>query len=578
MLFSVTNASCGNADGGVSLNVTGGTFPYTYQWTSGDTTSNADSLSSAIYVVTVTDAQGCQNSAIALVNDNGAPVITVNSVTNLNCYGNGNGAIDVGISGGTPPYNIEWSDGALTEDITGLTAGPYEIIVTDNNGCVASESITLTQPAVLTATAIDTAASCGASNGSATINVTGGNPPYSYLWSNGAITPNIQLLTSNVYFVTITDANGCIDSVAVPVSEIGGPTVTVDSVIDVNCGSSNGVIYINATNGTSPYSYLWSNGDTIEDITGLNIGQFSVTVTGANGCRGTMSDIVVKAIPLSIPIAFVTVDSITQKNNIVWRSLDTVSISHFNLYRESSQQGNFYLLAQIPYDSLIIFFDTLSKPNERSWKYKISVVDLCGRESYLSNGHRTIHLKAIKHPNYIRLSWNHYEGFGYEYFYIYRSVEPGPYLLLDSVPLTENQYIDSFMVTGILHYIVEVIDTSSNVIFKAVGGDHNTVRSNDEDESMIIGPFVAQISNGFDVKIYPNPNEGKFYFSCLLPEKTDIIINIFDMLGKKIYSKRSNKISGKIYESIDMTPYSKGSYNAQIITNKHLINKVIIYK
>ncbi|MBI4645455.1 MAG: SprB repeat-containing protein [Bacteroidia bacterium] len=313
-----------------------------------------------------------------------------------------------------------------------------EINVSGNDGCIAGKTIIIAQPEPLATTISATLANCGNADGMATLLVSGGTSPYTYLWDTMAGTDALQGVSVGIYDATVTDANGCSDSVAVSVSETGGPVLTVDTIIDIACGETNGAIYLNVTGGITPYTYLWSTGATTEDITELTFGRYKVTVTGANSCRAALSDIVVKALPSPLPIGFVTVDSITKKNMILWRNLNPAQISHYRLYRESSQQDMYYLLAEVPYDSLIIFFDTLSKPDQHSWKYKISVIDLCGRESYLSHGHRTMHLKVKKFDGYVRLTWNKYEGFAYEQFYIYRSVEHQPYVLLDSVPATET--------------------------------------------------------------------------------------------------------------------------------------------
>ncbi|MBU0765373.1 MAG: SprB repeat-containing protein, partial [Bacteroidetes bacterium] len=177
---STTDAACGNNDGSASVSVTGGASPYTYQWTSGDLTDQAPDLFSGTYVVTVTDDFGCSKSATALVNDAGAPVITVSSVTDIACHGGSTGAINVSITGGMTPYIIEWSDGATTEDISGLIAAPYEINVIDNLGCAAAKSINITQPEPLTTTVSTTLANCGNADATAALTVSGGTQPYQY--------------------------------------------------------------------------------------------------------------------------------------------------------------------------------------------------------------------------------------------------------------------------------------------------------------------------------------------------------------------------------------------------------------
>ncbi|HRE96492.1 MAG TPA: SprB repeat-containing protein, partial [Flavobacteriales bacterium] len=116
----------------------------------GETTVVADSLSSGIYVVNVEDSKGCYNFALASVNDAQAPNVVVNNVGNVTCYGNNDGFIDINVIGSTAPYSYQWSNGATTQDIGGLEAGPYEVIVTDANGCRAVRSITVSEPGQVT--------------------------------------------------------------------------------------------------------------------------------------------------------------------------------------------------------------------------------------------------------------------------------------------------------------------------------------------------------------------------------------------------------------------------------------------
>ncbi|MBI4648503.1 MAG: T9SS type A sorting domain-containing protein [Bacteroidia bacterium] len=569
LTISTANATCGNDDGSAQVTATGGTPPYTCQWTSGSLTNETTDLYSGTYVVTVTDTNGCSAGATALVSDNGAPVITVVSVTNIDCYGNANGAIDISITGGMTPYAIEWSNGATTEDISGLTAAPYQINVIDAQGCAAAMCIIVTQPEPLATTVSATLANCGNTDGTATLFVSGGTSPYTYLWNTGDTSTSLSGLSVGIYDATVTDANGCIDSIAVSISEAGGPILTIDTIIDVACGQANGAIDINVSGGVSPYTYQWNTGATTEDITELTFGRYMVTVTGANSCRAALSDIVVKALPSPLPIGFVTVDSITKKNMILWRNLDTAQISHYRLYRESSQQDVYYLLAQVPYDSLIIFFDTLSKPDQHSWKYKISVVDLCGRESYLSNGHRTMHLKVKKFDNYIRLTWNKYEGFAYEQFYIYRAVEPQPYVLLDSVASTENMYIDTLPPQGVLHYVLEVLDTAVvNLVLKEAS--HNSSRSNDDCDGIYVS--MPEITQHGRLLIYPNPFDQSTTIEFSNTNNTGYTITISDITGKKVYGTVTTKNKVEFKRGV----LQPGVYIVKVIGDAVYLGKMVV--
>jgi hypothetical protein len=205
----VNDADCGENNGKATIFAEGGHPPFEYFWTTGDTNSIVDSLYSGIYVATVTDQNGCSKSAIATVNDLGGSLITLDAINNVKCYGGNDGSIAISISGGVTPYNIKWSNGATTEDINGLVAGPYEIAVTDADGCKAVRSIPVSQPDPIQTGLGVFDAQCGQSNGSAVTNVTGGVSPYTYNWSTGTSETGITGLGLGIYAVTVTDANSC---------------------------------------------------------------------------------------------------------------------------------------------------------------------------------------------------------------------------------------------------------------------------------------------------------------------------------------------------------------------------------
>jgi hypothetical protein len=136
-------------------------------------------------------------------------------VTNTTCTAS-IGAINLTVSGGTSPYTYLWSNGATTEDLTGLAAGNYTVTITDANGCTTQFAVTVgTDNVTITATPVITNTTCTASIGAINITVSGGTSPYTYLWSNGATTEDITGLAAGTYTVTITDANGCTTNIAV---------------------------------------------------------------------------------------------------------------------------------------------------------------------------------------------------------------------------------------------------------------------------------------------------------------------------------------------------------------------------
>ena len=131
-------------------------------------------------------------------------------VQDLDCNADGNGAIDLTVTGGTMPYTYTWSNGSMTEDLSGLSAGTYQVVVTDANGCSLNRSYTVTEPLALAQTALVTDVSCfGVGDGAIAVSVTGGVLPYSYSWSSGEVTEDLFNISGGSYTLTITDANGC---------------------------------------------------------------------------------------------------------------------------------------------------------------------------------------------------------------------------------------------------------------------------------------------------------------------------------------------------------------------------------
>ncbi len=268
----------------INLTVSGGTSPYTYSWSNGATTEDITGLAAGDYTVTITDANGCTTSLPVTVETDVSTITVTPVITNTTCTAS-IGAINLTVSGGTAPYTYSWSNGATTEDITGLAAGDYTVTITDANGCTTSKPVTVeTDVSTITVTPVITNTTCTASIGAINLTVSGGTAPYTYSWSNGATTEDITGLAAGDYTVTITDANGCTTSKPVTV-ETDVSTITVTPVItNTTCTASIGAINLTVSGGTAPYTYSWSNGATTEDITGLAAGDYTVTITDANGC------------------------------------------------------------------------------------------------------------------------------------------------------------------------------------------------------------------------------------------------------------------------------------------------------
>ncbi len=288
---TVTDAPCATSPTGeVDITVTGGVGPYTYFWSNGQATQDITGLAPGTYTVQVSDSRGCTSNASFTVNPGAVLTVSINTVTNVLCNGDNTGAIDINVSGGTGSYTYAWSNGESTEDITNLVAGTYTVTVSDNAGCQATLSATVTEPAALVAFATVTNVSCnGGANGAIDVSVSGGVVPYTYSWGHGPTTQDLTGLSGGTYNLTITDGNGCTETLTATVTEPAA-LVVQGNVTNVTCnGASNGSINLSVSGGFPAYTYAWSNSATSSSIFGLAGGSYTVTVTDANGCTATQS-------------------------------------------------------------------------------------------------------------------------------------------------------------------------------------------------------------------------------------------------------------------------------------------------
>ncbi|MBI2967461.1 MAG: PKD domain-containing protein [Bacteroidetes bacterium] len=308
--MAVSSASCSDTDSVVvtfftplSVNITasdsvircpGNTVNLTsssaagYLWSTGNTSSSITVGVSGAYSVTITDANGCNNTATLFI-PAVPPMITALNVTNSTCVGVCNGSIDAGVSGGAPPYTYQWDDplSQTTSFISGLCIGTYHLTVTDDNGCVMTDSATISQPPPLAATNSVNNVSCYDScNGSATLSVTGGLPPYNFTWSSGATSATATGLCADTFGVTITDLKGCLLTSSVIITKPSKIATNVTSAgITCNGGTCDGTASVSASGGTPGYSYLWSTGDSTLSMPNLCTGVYYVAVFDGNNCN-----------------------------------------------------------------------------------------------------------------------------------------------------------------------------------------------------------------------------------------------------------------------------------------------------
>ena len=289
-IISQTGTSCnGDCDGSAVAAGSGGTAPYTYQWNDLANTTNdtVTGLCAGIYSVTVTDDNGCVSVSTVVIDEPDVLAATT-TADDVSCFGECDGEATAFTLGGTFPYTYQWNDPANQTTLTavGLCPGPYEVEITDVNGCVATAPVTIFEPTEITIDSVIVDATCGLCNGEITVIPDGGVPGYTYLWGNGETTATISGLCPGVYTVDVTDAIGCTVNFDIAVSNLGGPTSATISVTDASCfGICDGEATVTPSGGTAPYTYLWvPGGYTTSTVSGLCAGAYNVQIIDAEGC------------------------------------------------------------------------------------------------------------------------------------------------------------------------------------------------------------------------------------------------------------------------------------------------------
>jgi gliding motility-associated-like protein len=295
---TIVDNSCDPDDASITLAPSGGTGTiYTYQWSNGGTGSSITDLTGGTYTVTVTDSNNCAETATYTITTV-VPIDIITSSTSTGCTG-ADGTATANVTGGLPPYTYDWQPvGGNGPVASNLPAGTYTVTVTDTNGCTSTGQAVVQAIGTFTLTSTFVPLACdplGTTSASVTVN--GGTAPFTYQWSPfGGNQASATGLTSGTYVVLVTDSNNCIDSVTIVIPSVIPVTLTTSSTA-VQCNQPNsGTATASPAGGTSPYTYIWSDGSSAATAVNLAGGTFTVTVTDVNGCSATET-IVVDVIP-----------------------------------------------------------------------------------------------------------------------------------------------------------------------------------------------------------------------------------------------------------------------------------------
>ena len=627
-------------DWSITTTVTGGTAPYTYLWNTGSNESFIRNGVSGNYTVTVVDANGCRKTDNVTLTAPSTLLIDTETIVNPTGFGLSNGSISVDIDGGTPPYRYKWTAASgvlitnMTNSITDLVAGNYQLEVTDTKGCNIIKDFVLTEPLKLEVEVVQLSIiSCnGNKDGELKAEVKGGVAPYTYKWYKEGVssmlssTPELNELERGVYYVEIVDVNS--NTVRSNSFKINQPE-TLELILSTEyqfCGLGNDwSITTTVTGGTAPYSYLWNTGSNKELIKEVVSGNYNVIVIDANGCR------IVKNITLTPPPTLNITSEILTKPTCFKGDDGVISIDvsggtpPYNYkWNNGKTSKDINGLEAGDYEVLI----TDSKGCKTSKAYVITDpekirldlgddITLCKDQTYILNG--TI-------ENGVSYSWTSSNGFTSNDFEI-EVVEEGTYkvtatdnkgcVVEDEIVIKRSKKVISsnfvvstqvfvdeyFVAVNVSDPVPEEVNwlLPTESVIKETNNGFAELKFEEEGEyeislltkkgdcealktkKIIVVKREVEIEENNNIStmiksliVYPNPSSGKFFVDIELKEENQVNIKILEMLsGSTINSKRMNgNDKYKVDYNLNLIP---GVYFILIETKgQRIIQKIII--
>lgn len=563
---NITPATCG-PNGSASVNVSGGSGNYQITWSTSPAQYglSANNLAGGSYNVSVLDTVQQLCGGITVVIPYTGPTMTV-STTPANC--NGGGTATATVSGGQAPYTYSWApSGGNNATATGLGAGTYTVTMTDGGGC----TLTATATVIVTGTTMSinvftTPDSCPSPSGSATAYVTGGIPPYTYLWTPGnQTTAFVSNMAAGSYTFTVTDNAGCVMNTPVTISAASGGNLSVASVPTQSCGAwvqlqatmtGNSptynwqpATYLSATNVSNPYCNPFSS-ITYTLIASSSCGTDTVIVPVMLNTNSTVAE----------AICEVTVDTAIHRCVIMWNHSTTPTWGSFTIYRETAAPGVYVPIATQHSSLPTMYTDWSSTPWFGTARYRIGYTDSCGSQGPVIAEHRTMFLQVTPSGPGYNLTWSDYEGGNQVNAYnILRGSNPGNCTVLASVSGTTFSYSDPNPPAGTVVYIIEAIHPNGGC---NVGSVAYYVMHSNIWNSALVGVEENTLQNSLSVS--PNPGSDVATVQCQAEAGSDVEITIIDALGRVVYTNLDQDVNAAYRKEIDLTNLAEGAYNVHL--------------
>jgi hypothetical protein len=374
----------------------------------------------------------------------------------------------------------------------------------------------------------------GFTDGTAVVTPSGGTPPYDFLWDDNlnSTDSTVTGLSANKWYHTVvTDVNECTVTDSVMLTEPDPMNISKDYIPRICPGNNEGYIYLSVSAGTPPYSYDWSTGDHTDSIEDISAGLYKVTVTDAEGC--TLNDSTLIDSLTTYQDAEICLVTVNNDNRIlvVWEKTYNKGIAYYNIYREQSSKDNYVKIATIPFDSLSVWEDESSVPEENPYFYKISITDSCGNESDLSPLHKSIHLVAnLGVNNEVNLNWDEYEGFVYYEYEIFRGSALTELFSIRTISASIRSWSDKSAPSGKNYYRILVVKPEPCFPTAHKALEYSSPFSNYDEETLTGISETEQA--GFN--IYPNPFSNRTTITFNNPDFKKHQLILMDLTGKVI--------------------------------------------
>jgi hypothetical protein len=548
-----------NNDGRISPIVSGGTLPYSFEWTFEDNTFNDSVLENAaagIYFLVVTDANTCRLATYIALN-NPSPLLISAEIKEVDYVGSNqgipnpvvdNGQIYLSVSGGFPPYYYQWhKDLTVLPDSTNIlencSTGDYSVRVSDVNGNATFATFTIDKKPdlILTIHQRDENYCYGDSTATYQAVVSGGKAPYTYLWNTGDTTTFLENLPSGSYYLNVVDSLGIQSYYQIYVSQPKEMMITAQKT-NVSCfGYNDGSIVLNVTGGTESYSYYWENGSTSQNLYNLSAGIESVTVYDVYGCFATKTIEILQ--PEAVSFNILEDSIVLCAGQVAEPYIDNKNLQYFWLHESGSTytgcdvslyDAGFYIVTGVDnnscfsQDSLVILRRNDSIDAE-IWSSSEAVAGLAYTVVNISNYASDSVLWQISNAeNFQILSQND--------------------KYLSGIFTKEGDY--NIAMTSYKNGC-QTSDNAEVVVYAA-------------DSLMVMYSKKHLLQN---LQIAPNPVKTSLTWQCEVVEPCDIEWQIIQVSTAKVMKQGALKAFGIVSETIDVSDIPDGVYALSIISN-----------